>query len=229
MREGHGGAPGSGLPQGVTPAKWADFKVYLSLDHRGATMAVPLDNGNNPVSLADSEWVYARYISPDGTTGDDEFTAHLLGTDDGFVGAYDSVGMIKGYAESRRRVIKDESGDSINTDSWMINLFDDGTTLDEIADDLKSDGDLPPYDIDNYNGGAANMPKPIVQQMKALVQSALPSTPTSGNAPSITLGAVQAPIGVLELEIQSDVANDVFDVLIELSEGDYKGVKALDM
>ena len=34
MRKGHGGAPGSGLPQGVTPATWADFKVYLSNNHR---------------------------------------------------------------------------------------------------------------------------------------------------------------------------------------------------
>jgi hypothetical protein len=225
MREGHGGAPGSGLPRGVSPAKWADFKVYLSNDHRTATMALPLDNGNNAVSLADSEWIHSRFISPDGTTGADEFTAHLLGTDQGSVGSYDSVGMVKGYAESRRTVFEDESGDSINTDSWMVNLFDDGTTLDEIAEDLKADGDLAPYDMDSYPGGASNMPKPIVQQMKALVQSAAGGT----NAPSITLGGVQAPIGVLEIEIQSDVQDDVFDILIELAEGDYKGVKALDM
>lgn len=225
MREGHGGAPGSGLPRGVSPAKWADFKVYLSNDHRTATMAVPLDNGNNPVSLADSEWIHARFISPDGTTGADEFTAHLLGTDVGAVGAYTSVGIVKGYAQSRRTVQQDDSGDFIDTDSWMVNLFDDGTTLDEVAEDLKDDGDLPPYDLDNYPGGNTNMPKPIVQQMKALVQSAAGAT----NAPSITLGGIQAPIGVLEIETQSGVPEDVFDVLIELAEGDYKGVKALDM
>ena len=225
MREGHGGAPGSGLPTGVSPATWADFKVYLSDDHRTATMPLPLDNGNNAVSTADSEWVYSKFVSPDGTTGADEYTAHLLGPMIGSAGAFTSAGIVFGYASSRRSVQIDDSGDMIDTDSWMINLFDDGTTLDEVADDLKNDGDEPPYDRNNYTGGGANMPKPLVQQQKSLVQSAAGST----NAPSITLGAVQAPCGLIEIETQSGVASDVFDVLIELAEGDYKGVKALDM
>ncbi len=225
MRKGHGGAPGSGLPRGVTPATWADFKVYLSNDHRTATMPLPLDNGNNAVSVVDSEWVYARFISPDGTAASDEFTAHLLGPNVGAVGAFTSVGVVKGYAESRRSVEEDDSGDSIDTDSWMVNLFDDGTTLDEIAEDLKADGDLPPYALQQYAGGGVSMPKPVVQQMKSLVQSAAGAT----NAPSITLGGVQAPCGLLEVEISSSVPDDVFDVLIEIAQGDYKGVKALPM
>lgn len=225
MREGHGGAPGSGLPTSVTPATWADFKVYLSNDHRTATMPLPLDNGNNAVSVSDSEWIHSKYQSPDGTTGADEFTAHLLGPNVGSVGAFTSVGIIQGYEESRRTVQQDDSGDVIGSDSWMINLFDDGSTLDEIAADMKADGDLPPYDVNSYPGSDNNMVKPLVQQMKALVQSAAGAT----NAPSITLGSVQAPIGVLEFETQSGVASDVFDVLIELAPGDYKGVKAHDM
>lgn len=221
MREGHGGAPGSGLPTSVTPATWADFKVYLSTDHRAATMPLPVDNGNNAVVITNADWDYSRFISPDGTTGADEFTAHLLGDHAGAVGAYDSVGIVQGYEESRRTVEQDNTGSEINTDSWMINLFDDGTTLDEIADDLKEDGDFPPYQFDQYAGAATNMPKPIVQQLKAIVSS--PETPT------VTLGAVQAPCGLLEIELQSDTENDLFDVIIEVAEGDYKGVKALPM
>lgn len=221
MREGHGGAPGSGLPTSVTPATWADFKVYLSTDHRAATMPLPVDNGNNAVVTTNADWDYSRFISPDGTTGADEFTAHLLGAHDGAVGAYNSVGIVQGYEESRRTVEQDNTGSEINTDSWMINLFDDGTTLDEIADDLKEDGDFPPYQFDQYAGAAINMPKPIVQQLKAIVSS--PETPT------VTLGAVQAPCGLLEIELQSDTENDLFDVIIEVAEGDYKGVKALPM
>ncbi len=225
MRKGHGGAPGSGLPRGVTPATWADFKVFLSNEHRLATMPLPLDNGNNAVITNTSEWVYARFISPDGTTSADEFQAHLLGPDIGAPGTFTSVGIVQGYKESRRTVQEDTTGDEIDTDSWMINLFDDGTTLDEIAEDLKDDGDLPPYDLDSYTGGASNMPKPLVQQMKSLVQSAAGAT----NAPSITLGGIQAPCGLLEIETQSAVSEDVFDVLIEIAAGDYKGVKALPM
>lgn len=223
MREGHGGAPGSGLPTGVSPAKWADFKVYLDDSHRTATMPLPLDNGNNPVVITDADWDYSRFVSPDGAAGADEFTAHLLGAHQGAVGAYTSVGIVQGYEESRRTVQQDQTSSEINTDSWMVNLFDDGTTLDEIADDLKEDGDFPPYQYNQYNGGATNMPKPIVQQLKSLVQY------SPDNAPSITLGMVQAPCGLLELEIASGQDNDTFDILIELAEGDYKGVKALAM
>lgn len=225
MRKGHGGAPGSGLPRGVTPAKWADFKVYLSDDHRTGTVATPVDNGNNAAVATNADWVHARFISPDGTTAADEFTAHLLGPHVGSVGAFTSVGIVLGYEESRRTVQQDETSSEINTDSWMINLFDDGTTLDEIADDLKEDGDYPPYQYNQYTGGATNMPKPLVQQMKSLVQSAAGAT----NAPSITLGGIEAPCGILEFEIQSSVASDVFDVVIELAPGTHKGVKALPM
>ncbi len=225
MRKGHGGAPGSGLPRGVTPATWADFKVYLSDDHRTGTVVHPMDNGGNTVSTASSEWVYSKYQSPDGGAGADEFVAHLLGADVGAAGAFTSVGIVDGYEHSRRTVQQDDSGSEISTDTWMVNLFDDGTTLDEIADDLKSDGDLPPYSINRYSGGSLNMPKPLVQQLKSMTQSFAPA----GETPSITLGGVHAPCGLLEFELQSDTENDIFDVLIEVAAGDYKGVKALAM
>ena len=107
----------------------------------------------------------------------------------------------------------------------MVNLFDDGTTLDEIADDLKEDGDFPPYQYNQYSGGATNMPKPVVQQLKALV----PNGPGINDTASITLGMIQAPCGLLEIETQAGADGDTFDVLIEIAEGDYKGVKALSM
>lgn len=226
MREGHGGAPGSGLPPTVTPATWADFKLYLTTDHKTNGNILPLDNGNNQVVITDVDWKYSAYHSPDGTTSGDEFQATLLGPDVGAVGARTTVGVVQGYEETRRTVMRDDSSDEINTDSWMINLFDDGTTLDEIAQDLKDEGDLPPYQINQYTGGATNMPKPLVQQMKAIVPNgAMPGSQTS----SVTLGEITAPCGIIEFEIQSDVPADVFDVLVEFAPGDYKGVKALPM
>jgi len=226
MRKGHGGAPGSGLPQGVTPATWADFKVYLSNEHRVGTAhwPLPLDGDNIPVVVTNAEWTHARYISPDATAASDEFEAHLLGPDVGAAGAYTSVGIIQGYEESRRTVQQDETSAEINTDSWMINLFDDGTTLDEIAEDLKDDGDFPPYQYNQYTGGATNMAHPIVQQHKSVVQEG-----PALSAPTATLGSVLAPCGLLQLDIQSNLADDVWDILIEIQEGPAKGVKALPM
>lgn len=227
MRKGHGGAPGSGLPKGVTPATWADFKVYLSNEHRFGTShwPLPLDGNDLPVVTLNAEWVYARYISPDATATADEFEAHLLGPNIGAPGAYTSVGIIQGYEDSRRTVQQDTSADEIASDAWMINLFDDGTTLDEIADDLKKDGDFPPYQFDQYTGGATNMAHPIVQQSKSIVQTSTGSL----TAPTVVLGSVLAPCGLLQLDFISNVENDTFDVLIEIQEGPVKGVKALPM
>ncbi len=223
MRKGHGGAPGSGLPRGVTPATWADFKVYLSNDHRTATEALPLDNGNNTVSTANSEWEHATLVSPDGTTGADQFEVHLLGaTVTAGAGAITSAGIVQGYQESRRTVQQDETGDTIDSDSWMINLFDDGSTLDEVAVLVETEGDLPPYNHDEYTGGDGNMPKPLVMALGALA-----GYQPTGQCPTLVLSGFEAPLGLLEIEIQSSSADDVFDVLIELAPGSYKGVKAL--
>jgi len=214
MRKGHGGAPGSGLPQGVSPATWADFKIYLSDNHRSAPadqLPLPLDMAGNQVVDTDAEWQHARYISPDETGVADEFT------------------VIQGYEESRRTVQQDETGSEINVDSWMINLFDDGTTLDEIAEDLKEDNDFPPYQYNQYSGGATNMPFPLVQQQKLIVQHGPGDGTSGGTAPSVTLGNVLAPCGLLRLDLLSDVEGDSFDILIEIQEGSAKGVKALPM
>ncbi len=234
MRKGHGGAPGSGLPTSVTPATWADFKVYLSDNHRVALpdqLPVPLDMAGNPVLETNSEWVYSKYQSPDNAGGvaPDEFTVHLLGADDGAAPNIVSAGIIQGYEDSRRTVEQDKTDDGMNTDTWMIKLFDDGETLDEIADDLRADGDLPPYELTRYPGGAANMSFPVIQQQKLIVQHGAGNATSGGTAPSVTLGNIVAPCGLLRLDLLSDVESDTFDILIEIQEGSAKGVKALPM
>ena len=230
MRLAHGGAPGSGLPTTITPATWADFKVYLSEDHKSTGGSRPLDNGNNQVNVG--EWIYSKFQSPDGTTSADEYECWLLGAHNSAAGSRVGVGIVQAYEESRRTVQQDDTGDEVDTDSPWINLFDDGTTLDEIAADMMNDGDLPPYDIDAYPGGGTNLPKPMVTGLAALAATSnngLPSPDTAFAAPSVVIGGFNAPCGLLEIEIQSTEATDVYDVLIELAPGEYKGIKALEM
>lgn len=230
MRLAHGGAPGSGLPTSITPATWADFKVYLSEDHKSTGGSRPRDNGNNLVNVG--EWVYSKFQSPDGTTGADEYECWLLGAHNGAAGSRVGVGIVQAYEESRRTVQQDNTGSEINSDSPWINLFDDGTTLDEIAADMVNDGDLPPYDFNEYPGGGTNMPKPVVAGMAALAATsndAVPAPSTKYAAPSVVIGGFNAPCGLLEIEIQSTEASDVYDILVELAPGDYKGIKALEM
>lgn len=226
MRTGRGGAPGSGLPEGLTPATWADFKIYSSEQHYDAraTVNVPLDGDGSSVSTTGAEWVYSTFNMPDDTDSADEFTVHMIGDDSGSDESWNSVGMIKGYAESRRTVQVDDSDAGIQTSTWMINLFDDGDTLDEVAASLRSEGDAPPYDIDDYAGAETNMPTEVVAG-RAMAQPVF----TAGDLGPVNLGSMVVPCGLLNLRFAADKSSLIYKILIEFKEGPYKGVLAPPM
>ena len=95
---------GASQTSGVISGTWADFKVYLSDDMRSGSILQPKDNGGNTPSATNSEWVYAKYVTSEGTTTHDEFLAHLMGDHNGASGSRVSVGLIKSYGESRATV-----------------------------------------------------------------------------------------------------------------------------
>ncbi|AXQ65871.1 MAG: putative capsid protein [Cressdnaviricota sp.] len=192
---------------------WADFKVYMSNGHRTGTVLEPKDNGGNNVSPG--EWVYSQYITPDGTTTSDAFTAMMLGDHQGAAGSRSSVGLIKSYGESRATVqvgSPDVPGDL--SDDPLINVFDYGTEIDEVLERLELDNDVPPYDQANYPGDDGNMPKPLVVQDTTLVDG------------RTTVGGFHAMCGLIELETKSAEPSDVYSVLVELAPGSYRGIAA---
>lgn len=193
---------------------WNDFKVYMSLDHRGATALVPKDNGGN--NLQYGEWTYSKFISPDGTTSSDELDIHMIGAHSGSAGSWNSAGLVKSYAESRATVQADQPDTStLNLDDPLMNLFDDGTVTDEILQDLRDEGDTPPYEANNYAGGAGNHPKPLVVQQSTL-----------GTDGRTSVGGFSAMCGLIEIEATSPTADDVYSVLVELAPGKYRGIAA---
>ncbi len=194
---------------------WNDFKVYLTSTHATGTALQPLDNGGNGVDYGD--WSYSDFISPDGTTTTDEFYACLLGDHVGSAGSRTSIGLVKSYGESRATVSQRPTPDTgaVDSDDPLINLFDDGTVIDEIIDKMQSDGEDPPYDIDEYPGDDGNMPKPLVVQQTTLG--------TDGKA---SVGGFHAMCGLIEIESKSPHANDVYSVLVELAPGSYRGIAA---
>jgi len=196
---------------------WSDFKVHLSLDSRAAYNAgnylVPKDNGGNNVDFG--EWLHSIMVSPDGTTSADEFAVHMLGGHSGSAGAWSSVGLVKSYAESRATVsTEDPSVPSVASDDPLVNVFDYGTTIDEVIDYLEIQNDYPPYNQGTYPGETGNMPKPLVVQDTTL---------EFGKA---TVGSFNAICGLLEIETKSAFASDVYSVLVELAPGNYRGIKA---
>jgi len=192
---------------------WADFKVYLSNDMKSATLPLPLDNGSNAAIL--NEWIYSDLVSPDGTTSADTFDIGLLGDHVGAAGSRTYVGLVKSFGESRATVQEnDPTVPVLASADPLANVFDYGTTLDEVVDNLEADNDSPPYDIADYVGGDGNMPKPIVLQDTTIV---------GGQA---SMSGFNAICGLLEFEIKSAAPNDTYSVLIELAPGKYRGIKA---
>ena len=197
---------------------WADFKVFMTTDSRAAFNAgnflIPKDNGGNNVDLG--EWRMSQLITPDGTTSADPFELHMLGehTSSG-VGNYLSVGLVKSYAESRATVQSaDPSVPNEASDDPLVNVFDYGTAIDEVVDNLESQNDYPPYQQDIYPGETGNMPKPLVVQHTVLAD---------GRA---TMGSFDAICGLVEFETTSSIPNDIYSVLVELAPGKYRGIKA---
>jgi hypothetical protein len=187
------------------------------LDSRAAYNAgnylVPKDNGGNNVDFG--EWLHSIMVSPDGTTSADEFAVHMLGAHSGSAGAWSSVGLIKSYAESRATVsTEDPSVPSVASDDPLVNVFDYGTTIDEVIDYLEIQNDYPPYNQGTYPGETGNMPKPLVVQDTTL---------EFGKA---TVGSFNAICGLLEIETKSACASDVYSVLVEIAPGNYRGIKA---
>ena len=192
---------------------WSDFKVYMTNDMRGGTKLTPKDNGGSAYSI--DEWRYTDYVSPDGTTSADSFEIYMMGNHNGSAGAWNAVSLIKSYGESRATVQPgDPNVPSTASDDPLVNIFDDGTQVDEVLNLMEASNDFPPYDITNYVGADGNGPKPMVAQDSTIVD---------GRA---ILGGFSALCGLIELETTSTVASDVFSVLVELSPGKYRGVKA---
>lgn len=196
----------------ITPT-WNDFKVYLSNDHRTGTVLGPLDNGGN--ALTGGDWSYSFYQSPDGTTGADDMSIMLLGDHVGAAGARTAIGLIKSYGDSRATV-NDNSPQVPATldDDPIANLFDHGTVIDEIAQDMRDKGEDAPYDVDGYPGGT-NHPKPLVVQQTTL-----------GADGRASVGGFEAMCGLIEIESTSPVASDVYSVLVELAPGSFRGIAA---
>jgi len=62
----------SGQLSGNITGTWSDFKIYLSADMAGATLPLPLDNGGNAIRADNTNWDVSTFVTPDGTTTDDD-------------------------------------------------------------------------------------------------------------------------------------------------------------
>jgi len=216
--------------------KWADYKVFLDDAHRayffGPGNLLPLDGAGAPYLMG--EWYMSTYVLPqhdvDLATGEplpaDETQAHLVGPDVGATGAWQSVGLVNAYQESRATVqANDPNVPSGMSESFFNQLTDSGSQEPELAQVIEDANDKAPYDLLNYPGGSINAPTTVtVEEMLATVGSPVSQT-----------GSFVAQCGLIKVVNSAfnatgePVTAPTLTLRLRVMAGAYKGVAALPM
>lgn len=216
--------------------KWADFKVFFDINHTaggwgsaGPTLNLkPLTADQDGVQfIDDGEWYMSDYVTPQHdvvqATGvekpADTFKGHMLGADVDVDGEHSSVGIVNGYQDTRARVQIAPDVPATMSTNWMTQLTDEGGQDPELADLIEDANDAPPYDLDEYPGGATNWNKGVIQTTMAT---------TVSNQVDKDIGFC-VPLGLLK--VQRAVVNNTSPgiLMITVAPGNYHGVMATEM
>jgi len=213
-------------------AKWHDYKLYLDDHMRSGTINAPFASG---VPVMMGEWNYSDFVLPqhevDPVTGiplpADQTQAHLVGPDVGAAGNFVSVGLVNAYQESRSTVQLDSPNVPPGMSSSFFNLLtDSGSQEPELADTLENENENPPYDLDNYPGGAVNVPGIVLAE----------SGVATIGSPTIILSPFVAQCGLVKFVVQHSkwgvnvsMENKPVTIVVTVAAGDYKGVAAIPM
>jgi hypothetical protein len=216
--------------EGHQTGKWNDFKVYL--DNQMGTAKSPVDASGQSLTTGGDEWEYSTLTSADpsetgaGVTLDpDAFDLQIVGPhsgsaqNEGNVGGFTRVSLIQSWVESRalptsslgEPAINTAQGDLIKADP-LNNLFDSGDVDDDRLNIINTEGDMPPYDIDDMFGNAAGQGNSNNLQRVSSVQ-------TSGSNPIGMVMGFQALCGLVQVVVTNSNGGElVLDV-------DTQGVK----
>ncbi len=210
--------------------KWHDFKVRLSAQQVVARELLVKDGAG--VDYKVGEWDLSTYVMPQHevvqATGipkpADEFTSCLIGPDSGTIKS-----LSEAYEQSRSTVQSPMPNVPAGMSSSFFNLLtDSGSQEPELADVIEDENDEPPYDLDEYPGGATNAGVPCTVGYAAI----------SAQEVDGRIGGFVAPCGLLEIEIKAFDINGVaiataampaIDILVHVAPGMYKGTASVPM
>jgi len=210
--------------------KWHDFKVRLSAQQVEARQLDVKDGAG--VDVKAGEWKISTYVMPqhevNPATGlplaADEFTTCLIGADTASIKS-----LTQAYEDSRATVQSPMPNVPAGVGTSFFNLLtDSGSQEPELADIIIDENDEPPYDLDEYPGGATNANVPFT-----VGYAAISSAEVDGR-----IGGFIAPCGLLEIEIKGfdinggaipTAAMPAIDILLHVSPGMYKGTASVPM
>jgi hypothetical protein len=205
-------------PSSVT-GRWADFKVYMSQQHRTESLILPVNS--DLVAVDAGEWEYSEisYMQTSGVELDNQplwmMGEHVTtGT-----GVQDGVGICRSLQEML--AIPPESPIVPDLSKSVIMSMNPATGDDnvEVLANIRDDNDLAPYDgtkVIGANSIAAGDTDSFVTREVGWSSKGTASLPVMG---------FPVPLGLLEVR-QEDTENNVIGVLIEFVPGSYKGVHA---
>jgi len=219
---------GSPLTSGQRGA-YHDFKVYMNATHMNAGSTPPnlyTINGGPAAAQAYSpdDWDYSQFVSADddqdNTANADEFYVHMLGTHYSLANTssddWESVGLIKSYAESRATVQDDspEVTQSAIIDP-LINVFDFSSEeqMNDIVENLQNTNDSPPYDRDAYIG-----------ELSKSMQHVARIGTEQGVGRIGRASGFCAPFGLICVDPHG--VSTAFRVVLNLAQGTYHGIYA---
>jgi len=189
---------------------WQDFKVFLDAAHRAGTTLDVLDgSGSSGTAVLSGEWSYSQFVYDDAGTVRQPYI-HIVGAD---VGTTD-VGLVEAYEESRPTVSGfDPATPHDASESIYAKIDDHDEMIDELINNMEADNDQPPYDNDQYTGGADNAPVPWFQSLGT----------ANVNAPIQRMNGFVAECGLIKLSYTAETQTAL---LVHLMPGGYKGVAA---
>lgn len=211
--------------------KYHDFKVYMNTFHRttGSMLPSTYDVNSTAQERTADDWVYSEFVSAD-SDGDldpnnpqqlnqeaDNFNVHMLGGHSGSTDNWDSVGLIKSYAESRNTVQQTAPNDNqIDITDPLMNIFDFSSEeqMNDIVTNLMEDNDAPPYDYNNYIG-----------ETNASMQHVARIGTEVGVGRIGRASGFCAPFGLICIDPDASITT-AYRVVLNLAVGTYHGVYA---
>lgn len=227
--------PDETLSAALHQGKWSDYRIWFNDDHRtDPDVQLFRDVENNVIQQ--NEYKHTAYVSTDGSSVD-TFEAHMMGDHTGAAGAYTSISLLAAYDEVRklRQAGASAIDPTVLTGVWT-NLMEKQSEFDDIATELSTDYDYPPYDKDTLPGM-----KEGVNDHVTAPWCAREAHLSNVSGIMAAVGGFQVPCGLLAIETASRVpfpggdvdlaipSHNVIGLEIELVPGPYKGVKADSM
>ncbi|MGA0380924.1 MAG: hypothetical protein ACO3NJ_09085, partial [Candidatus Poseidoniaceae archaeon] len=205
--------------------KFRDFKIGLSDAHyqaKGTQFDLsPVDSLGNQYNAGEWDWSEVTVPNAGGPGVAADYSLVMTGNE----GA-NTRAMIRGYQTSRARVEATTPDENNPQSSFLSDMFDVGSSTDNVVENATDHNDDSPYDRVNYPGGTSNGPGLQVHGIANIVAQ------TTGTALGVDVTHMHGglfPCGLIEIDWNETENNANLAIQVHLVPGNYRGYLAPPM